>query len=787
MAERPTGEAPEQRVAEAEYRADELRRVQEGFRNIEKGLDLALDSASLGEWEWDLRTGKVVYNERWARELGHPGTEVESSADAWEGLAHPDDRRRVNEALKKHHRRLSDVYTAEFRVRTRAGKWRWILSRGKTTERDAEGRSLRMIGIHLDIDDRKRVEEALRESEAKYKTMAETAPDAVITTDLTGTITYVSTRCLKLFGYERAEELVGRKGLKLMAPAEFEKAIDGMKSTLGREIRNDVRYNLLRKDGTTFAGEVSAAVVRDGEGEPTGFVVVAKDITDRSRAEEAMQASEQQFRTLAETSLAGIYIFQGLEFRYVNPAAARMFGYEVEEITNELGPLDFVHSGDHAASAEYGEKCLAGSTESIPFSFRGLRRDGSVMDCEVLGRSIDFMGSPAVIGTVVDVSERKCAEQEVLRAQKFESIGVLAGGVAHDFNNLIMAIWGNIDLAKVEMEAQDGGVEYLEEAERACRRAQALAQQLITFSRGGTPVRRPTSVARVVREAADLTFSGSNVRCELSLPDDLWSAWVDEGQVDRVFNNLLLNAMQAIPEGGIVRVSAENTILAAPGDSSEAPRRYVEVSVRDQGIGIKKENLSKIFDPYFTTKQKGSGLGLTVVHSIVTKHDGHVSVESEVGRGTEFRIRLPACEAGSEEAEKSREGIVTGEGKILVMDDEEMVRKLVGKLLVRLGYEVELAEDGAEAVDLFHRAFASGQPFDVAILDLTIPGGMGGKETITRLLEVDPEIKAIVSSGYSNDPVMADCERYGFVGIIAKPYQMGRLGKVVKRVISMTR
>ena len=780
MPEKPTYEALERRIAELESRIAELTRAEET-------LDLALESARVGSWEWDLRSGRAGYDDRWARTLGHWTEGREPRASDWEGLLHPDDKPRVLEAMARHQRKLSPSYQAEFRLRTGSGEWRWLQSRGKVVERDGEGKPLRMVGVHLDIHDQKKIEEALRDSEEKYRIMTETAPDAVITTDLEGNITHVSKRGLEVFGYDRAEELLGRSAFDLMAPPDPERVRDLVEGAREEGIRRDERYSLARRDGTAFTGEASAAVIRDAEGELRGFVVIVRDITDRIKAEEMLQASERQFRTLVETSLAGICIIQDPEARYVNPAAARMFGYEMNEVIGALKPLSFVHPEDRAAAEEYLGRCLVRRAGTIPFSFRGLRRDGVVIDCEVLGRLIDFEGLPAVIGTIIDVSERKRTERELLRAQKLDSVGVLAGGVAHDFNNIIMAVWGNIDLAKMEMGAEAREFGYLDEAERACRRAQALSQQLITFSKGGAPVKKPISVARVVREAADLSLSGSNVRCELSLPDHLGSAWADEGQMDQVFNNLFLNAIQAMPEGGTVQVSAENTAVEEAGELPLKPGRYLEISVQDHGIGIKKENLSKVFDPYFTTKQKGSGLGLAVVHSIVSKHDGHVSLESEVGVGTRFRIHLPACETGVVETEMPRDEVATGQGKILVMDDEEMIREIVAEFAVHLGYEVELAQDGAEAVSLFRRAFESGEPFDVAVLDLTVPGGMGGKEALKRFQEIDPSARAIVSSGYSNDPVMADCKEYGFVGTISKPYEMGTLGEVLKRVISMPR
>ncbi len=403
-------------------------------------------------------------------------------------------------------------------------------------------------------------------------------------------------------------------------------------------------------------------------------------------------------------------------------------------------------------------------------------------------RSIDDSGAPIkdengkIIGVVLvfrDVSEKRRIEQELMKADKLNSLGILAGGIAHDFNNILTAILGNIILAKEFTRPGEKIYERLIEAEKASLRAKGLAQQLLTFSSGGAPIKKTMFISELLKESALFALSGSNVQCEFSISNNLWAVEIDEGQINQAINNLIINAIQSMPEGGRIKLTAENVTVS----EGEKKGRYVKISIVDQGIGIPKEHLPKIFEPYFTTKQKGSGLGLAIVYSIIKKHDGYIEVETELGVGTTFKVYLPASLKNVFMRKGLKEKIQTGKGKILVMDDEELVRKVVGEMLVFLGYEVEFAKEGIEAIELYKKAKAQGQPFDAIIMDLTIPKGMGGKETINKLLEIDPTVKAIVSSGYSTDPVMTEFTKYGFKGFIIKPFKIKELGEVLYRVI----
>ncbi len=375
-------------------------------------------------------------------------------------------------------------------------------------------------------------------------------------------------------------------------------------------------------------------------------------------------------------------------------------------------------------------------------------------------------------------------EEELLQARKLESLAVLAGGVAHDFNNLLTGIVGNVSLLKIYLPRDDKNYARLLSLENAVFQARGLTQQLLTFSKGGLPVKETASIKEIIMASAAFTLSGSNVRYDFSPQENLWNVEADVGQLSQVMNNLLINAWQSMPDGGTIVVKCQNIILNK-NDFLLEEGKYIMISVQDQGVGIPPENLQRIFDPYFTTKEKGSGLGLASAYSIIKKHQGHITVTSELGKGTTFTVFLPALEEESAAEKHQDKDVILGTGKLLVMDDDEIVRQVLREMLISLGYQVEFSEDGAVAIELYKRAMESEMPFDLVIMDLTIPGGIGGKEAIKKLAAIDPHVRAIVSSGYSNDPVMANYKEYGFRGVIQKPYSIDELSRVVSVVMKL--
>jgi two-component system cell cycle sensor histidine kinase/response regulator CckA len=416
-----------------------------------------------------------------------------------------------------------------------------------------------------------------------------------------------------------------------------------------------------------------------------------------------------------------------------------------------------------------------------------VRKTGEIRHLQVLRTEVQWDGERQFQVIYQDITDRKHMEEERQHLAKLESVGTLAGGIAHDFNNILTAILGNISLARMTEKPESELQDMLADAEKASLRAKDLTQQLLTFAKGGAPVKKLASLTELIKDTASFALRGSNVTCRFCLPDDLWQAEIDEGQISQVLNNLVINARQSMPAGGTIEVRAENMEITGKQRLGSRlplePGDYIRIMVKDQGTGILEEHLPRIFDPYFTTKQTGSGLGLATSYSIVRSHCGHISIESKVGIGSTFYVYLPASR-GTKAAPKTTEKVLpVAGGRILLMDDEASLREVAGRMLNHIGYEdVAVASDGEEAIKLYREALKSGKPFDVVILDLTIPGGMGGKETIQKLREINPQIKAVVSSGYSDSSLMSEYQNYGFKGILAKPYTMEQMSQTLQKL-----
>ena len=509
-----------------------------------------------------------------------------------------------------------------------------------------------------------------------------------------------------------------------------------------------------------------------------------QDITERKEAEKALFESEEKYRALMDNAGEGILLVKTTgNILEANKKMLELLGYSLAELVG----LNF----SQIHPSEEMERIRAAFEDNLAKGFGALsntwviRRDGQKIPVDITGTVVRYAGKTVVQEILRDISERNKMEEERLLLSKLESLGLLAGGIAHDFNNILTAILGNISLARMEAVRTGKPEEFpstrLEEAEQACERAQALASQLLAFAKGGLAIKKVLSLAKLIKESANLALTGSKARSNLVIPDNLWLVEVDEGQISQVFNNLLINADQAMPEGGTITVQAENVMV---GDELPLPQgHYVKITVADQGIGIPSNYLGKIFDPYFTTKQKGSGLGLATVHSIIRNNAGYITVKSQVGVGTTFYVYLPAVAGKISTQKESPAAPIQGQGRILIMDDEEMVRKVLGTMLKKLGYEVDDAVSGEEAIKKYTTAHQEGRAFTAVIFDLTVPGGMGGMEALKQILPIDPQVKAIVSSGYSDDAIMANYKEYGFKEVISKPYKITKLSQILNEVI----
>jgi len=513
-----------------------------------------------------------------------------------------------------------------------------------------------------------------------------------------------------------------------------------------------------------------------------------RTIDEKEKAEEALKESRRSYELLAE-NLPGIvcrvYARENDRVHFFNDMADKLTGYSSQDLSGTACSLESItmpEDKEHIAAA-VGKALKKKGPFSMEYRIR--RKDGVIR--HVLEHGTPLYGDDGELQyidrVIFDITDRSKMAEELLKVQKLESVGILAGGIAHDFNNLLTSIVGNISLAKLYTNEQQESYRWLTGAEKASERAADLTRQLLTFSKGGKPVRMTASIVEPLKEAVEFTLSGSKVLSEFDIPRDIWNVEADIGQMSQVFHNLVINAMQAMPEGGRLTASIRNIELGTGDLPALRDGRYVRITISDTGMGIPPEHLSKVFDPYFTTKQSGSGLGLSTVFSIIKNHDGHITLESSLSKGTSFNIYLPASDHIDVPIREEDHNIRIGGGKVLVMDDEAIVQGIAGDMMKSLGYEVEFASDGHEALAKYKKSLEENVPFDVVIMDLTIPGGMGGKETIQELLDLDPKARAIVSSGYSDDPLIADYQDYGFMGALAKPYRLRELSSTIRSAL----
>jgi PAS domain S-box-containing protein len=640
-------------------------------------------------------------------------------------------------------------------------------------------------------------QEKIQASEKRYQRVVETSPAGIFSLDEQGKILFANPTLEDMTGY-RAEELSGMDYQSLIPQEERRDRFPGLKylcrhpeDTLTEEKDKDTllsrarEFCWVRRDGRRIWVELRAAKVVE-QGRET-VLVNAMDVTERKKAEQALRQSEQKYRSVINQSRDCIYLLDPEDKKVIeaNPAMQELLGFTREEILN-LRARDFVLE-ESGGDIEKNISRVLARGELFIEERTLLKKNGGKVEVELSCNMITYNGKQLINVVGRDLSERKKIEEERLKRQKLESIGILAGGLAHDFNNLLTGIIGNISLAGQRAGTDENLLEPLKKANDACCSAQGIAQQLLTFSKGGVPVKDTVSPAGLLRDSATFSLRGSNVDCRFSLPEDLWDIQADRTQISQVINNLILNAQEAMPSGGSIQIRAENELREPKSDTPLPGGRYVHIKIADQGAGISKDTLFKIFDPYFTTKETGNGLGLAMVYSIIKKHGGHISVDSEPRKGTAFHIHLPAAEESAPEKDMQKNGTLPADGqKILVMDDEEVVLDVAGEALKHLGYKAVTAGGGQEALKMYKKALHSAEPFDAVILDLTVRGGMGGEETLRRLREIDPDVRAVVSSGYSQDPIMAYYREHGFSGVLGKPYRIDKLAEVLHEVLDNT-
>lgn len=552
-----------------------------------------------------------------------------------------------------------------------------------------------------------------------------------------------------------------------------------------RQMTGHALLGLRRGNGEVSWLSAGIGLHFDAAGALVHALVTYDDVTRRITAERALSDSETRYRTLFDSMDAAVLVMRGPACVSCNPATVKMFG--VDSVADVLGktPLDFAPKtqpdGRDSAQVVQENIALAMQNGSYAFEWHTLKKSGEPMVLEVRFTPFVVGGEPLFQCIALDVTARHRAAQAQRRAQELEALGVLAGGLAHDFNNQLQAAFGFLSLARKAAERGERD-EALGEVEEALRRSAKLAGQLLTFSRGGNPVKKVTPLGPLLDSAAHVAVGGTPVELLLELEPGLWSVDADAGQLAQALQNVVMNAGQAMPRGGAVTVRARNVTGPTPSLPWLPEGRHAVITVSDTGEGIPQDVVPRIFEPYFTTRERSSGLGLAVAWSVVRSHGGVIDVQSAQGRGTTIAIALPASARALPEAAQPVPGR-TRPARILVMDDDALVRKAVGGLLVALGHTVELAPEGLTAVERFRAAKVAGLPFDVVVLDLTVRGGLGGVETLELLRHEDAQVKAVVSSGYSDTPAIAEHQRFGFAAVLPKPYTVELLQQVLASVL----
>ncbi len=633
--------------------------------------------------------------------------------------------------------------------------------------------------------------------ETRIRSIIENILDGMIAVDEQGLICSMNPAAEKMFGC-RNNEMVGNNFTRLV-PKTYASELDTKPMTcdweqiIKRTGSTTLAVGRTRKH-VTFPIEISLSEMQVDHQKL--YVAMVRDVKERKQFEQEIAAEKESLAVTLRSIGDGVITtdIQG-KIIIINNEAERLTGWTSKEAVGQPLKSVFNITIDLAAQARAQRSGYRNEAHSILLS---LPENATLTSQDGVERVIEQVASPIrdnkneVVGVVLvfrDITERQRNEVERRKAETLEQLGLLAGGIAHDFNNLLTAIIGNISLASLLLPVDDEMSARLTDAKNASMRARDLAQQLLTFARGGAPIKKTASIGKLIQDTVSFSLRGSHNRSEFQFGADLWPAEIDPGQISQVIANLVVNADQAMPNGGLLRVSCENfryNSSTTPVIPDLAPGDYVRISIRDEGVGIQEQYLKRIFDPYFTTKPKGNGLGLATTYSIIKNHNGLITVESEVHFGSTFTLYLPASLHQELPAEQPRQmsDTIVGTGRVLVVDDEEAIRTLVEFTLTRLGYEVMQAASALEGVNIYRQKLEAGERFDAVILDLTLPGGMGGKEALKKLIEIDPTVNAIVSSGYATDATMSRYQDFGFRGVIAKPYEAADLGKIVHEVIA---
>ena len=706
---------------------------------------------------------------------GYTAEDFAENPNLWIGMVPPEERDRV----VAHAQKIltgEDLPAIEHRIIRKNGQIRWVSDKS-VVHLDSNNVMVSYEGIICDITEQKLTEKSLQESESRYRTLFEQANDAIWILDLAedraGQILLANPAAAKMHGYS-ITEMEKLRITDLDVPDSVARApgrFGDIKK--GEWISGETLH--MRKDGTIFPIEFSAGPITF-DGRPC-VLAFSRDITKRMQAEALLRESEKRLHEAQKLAHLGVWDWQAetdtvtwTEELYTIAGLDPMHPAPTyKEHPNLYTPVSW-------ELLKNGVERAMKTGEPYQFELELIRPDGDTRHVNAFGGAkYDAKGQVnGLFGTVQDITERKRMEEELQKAQKLQSLGILAAGIAHNFNNLMGGIFGYIDMARVV--SQDSKVTtFLSKAINSIDRARGLTGQLLTFAKGGAPLQQTGNLFPFVQETAQFALSGSSASCHFDVPQDLWACNFDKNQIGQVIDNIIINAQQAMPVGGTIELTARNIALEEKEHPLLANGNYVSISVKDTGVGIPKELISKIFDPFFTTKAKGHGLGLATCYSIVKRHEGCIDVESEPGKGSTFKVYLPASTESASAAIKKTAKTHKGSGTFLVMDDEEVMRDTIGDMLGTLGYKVVSKENGKDAIDFYASETKANRKITGMIFDLTVPGGMSGKEAVAEIRKLNTEIPVFVASGYADDPVIKKPTEYGFTGSICKPFNKAEL------------
>jgi PAS domain S-box-containing protein len=663
------------------------------------------------------------------------------------------------------------------------------------------------IELEMQNQELREMQSKLEETTNLYADLYDFAPVGYISFDDSGLIQEINLTGATMLGKERSR-LLNTPFTSYIARNDLPKFRDHLWKCRRTDAKTTTETGLIIGENQLIQVQLTSVAIHDTKRHMWLYRTVISDITELTQAKRNLEKANEELETRVKARTVELTKAIAASAFEKDRLAVTLFSIGDGVITTDTdGKIILINrvaeslTGwvNEAATGKYIEEVfrIINNGTGEPYEDFVQLSGNRKMDAVLISKDgikyiIDFNFAPIFdlqnnnIGSVLvfhDITHQRYMEKETLKIQKLESLGILAAGIAHDFNNFLAGILSSIQLSELKLKKGSDISQYLKNIGNTAYKAASLTKQLLTFAKGGEPVKKVTSISQLIKDTVSFALRGSNVRSELFIPGDLWLVEIDEGQMGQVINNLIINAVQAMPDGGTIIVNAENIKFDAMVQHlTLQPGAYLKIDIADQGVGIPPENLPYIFDPYFTTKQAGNGLGLATSYSIIKKHDGLLEVESS-GFGTTFHIYLPASLESEVIAPSKEECILTGTGKILLMDDEEFIRNNTGEMLRQIGYQVQLAEDGAGAIQLYNHARESGMPFDVVIMDLTVPGGLGGEKAINQLIKIDPEVKVIVSSGYSNAPILSNYRKYGFCGVVTKPYRIEELNRKLQEII----